>query len=509
MTRKYLGIPACGIAGLIVLLALTFCSGSGDADRPNILFIVWDTVRADRMSLYGHDNPTTPFLDEWARGARVFDNCTSTGSSTVPSHGAMFTGKMPTEHGANNSFKHLDDSHKTLAEILRDGGYRTYLFAANPHISSSENFQQGFETEEHPWDRKYRKRAFEILEAKLDPRDESSELPEKVRNQQLDQWSIKAAGELAAEGLFEWLDRSDPERPFFAFLNYMEAHRPFIPSLEARQKVMTPEQVDRSYQVDRSWQPMWGYTFGLHEYEDEELEAMALTYDACIVELDALFRDLVAELEQRELLDNTVIVLTSDHGEHLGEQHMLDHQYSVYEGLIRVPLVIYHPARAAPGRDSAPVVNFDLFPTLLDLAGLEPPPRLKSQAIDLLDPEERRQRVAEYPADFERAITKIQKVYPDWDPTPFRRKLWALYHGDYKLIFASDGTHELYDLSKDPEELEDLAGTDAELLQKMEDVLKQYMSRLTEFEYDAKEAPRASREQMERLKALGYVDGGD
>lgn len=506
------GVEVLACIGIIAALAAILLWGIPGCspvagDRPNVLIVMWDTVRADRMSLYGHDRPTTPFVEEWARGARVFDNCASTANSTVPSHGSLFTGLLPLEHGANMSFMHLDDRHETLAEIFNEGGYRTYLYSANPHISRPENFNQGFEVEEHPWSPAYRDRAMEILRAKIDPRDRSSELPAKFRNNMINKWTIKASGELAREGLISWLGKDD-ERPFFAFLNYMEAHRPFVPSSACRRQVMNFAEVERSFKADRSWVPMWLYTFGMHEYAPEDLEIMALTYDACIADLDVLFKDLIGALDARGYLDNTIVVLVSDHGEHLGEHHMLDHQYSVYEGLIRVPLIVHFPDEVEPGRETAPVSNYDLFPTLLELAGLEPPGRLKSRARSLLDPETSRPRLAEYLADFTEAIKTIKRGKPDWDPAPFQRRLSALYLKDYKLIHASDGRHELYDVTRDPGEEDDLSTKKSDVMERMLKARADFMRGLKPFAYDGAELPGMSPEQIERLKALGYMGSG-
>ncbi len=115
------------------------------ADPPNIVLVVWDTVRADYLSLYGGEQPTTPQLDEWSRQARVFEDCISVGSTTVPAHVAMFTGLLPTEHGGTNLSPRLSDSLQMLAELLRAARYNTYMFSENPHLSAKKNFAQGFD----------------------------------------------------------------------------------------------------------------------------------------------------------------------------------------------------------------------------------------------------------------------------------------------------------------------------------------------------------------------------
>jgi arylsulfatase A-like enzyme len=474
--------------------------------RPNVLWIVWDTVRADRTSLYGHSTPTTPKLEAWAKGARVFDNVISTASSTTPSHASMFTGLLPTQHGAHSAHPWLEYSHVTVAELLKKAGYSTYLWAANPHISKAENFQQGFDHEAHPWDSKHRERAIEIVRTKMEGDLTSAiGIERRKRSREFGPWAIKAAGELAEVDLLQWLDAREPGAPYFAFLNYMEAHRPFIPKREARKRVMPPEMVEKSYQVDRSWIPMWTYTFGLAEYSELDLELMARTYDATLTELDDLFAHLLESLEARGHLENTVIILTADHGEHLGEQHMLDHQYSLYAPAINVPLAIRYPARIEPGRDARPVMNFDIFPTVLDLAAVELPANLVTHSRTLLDPAATRVRISEYPAVFKGPQHEVQGKNPGWDPAPFARRLRTFHEHPYKLIWGEDGRHELYDVVRDPLEQQDLVGQRPRLAKRMVESLDSYMAGLSTEVHKRTVPPKLSLQQREMLKGLGYV----
>lgn len=503
-------LTRCFLAtALVVSCGLPLGCGAADTpvsdQPPNIIWVVWDTTRADHMSLYGHDKPTTPFLEEWAKDARVFERCSSTGCSTVPSHAGMFTGKLPTEHDTRFGNQWLQDEHDTAAEILGRAGYQTYLWAANPHISKMENFTQGFETIEHPWDPESRNQALQIVLRKLQ-RDQSSELGNKIRNGQTNEWMIKAAGQLAEIGLTKWLDKRDKNRPYLAFINYMEAHRPFIPPARYRKRMMSQEDVNRSFKVDRSWIPMWAYTFGLHEYTEKELEIMAATYDACLAELDDMFKSLMTNLEARGELENTVVILTADHGEHLGEHHMLDHQYSLFDALTRVPLIIHAPGRIEPGRDKRPVANFDIFPTLLELAGIDPSEGAQSTAVSLLNPSEDRPLLAELPATFTEPFVAVGSAFPDFDPTPWARKLKAFRYKGHKLVWSSTGNHELYHPESDPLEQIDLAASKPELTAELLVEFKAFMKTLLP------PMPRGTRgrseytaEQLQLLKDLGYV----
>jgi arylsulfatase A-like enzyme len=426
----------------------------------------------------------------------------------------MFTGLLPSEHCTHNGHQRLEDRYTTVAELLREAGYRTFLFSANPQISASpaRNFGQGFEATEHPWSPRYRDEALELVERKLPPEDRSSELPERLRQARrgqgpLNAWNIKAAGELAKRATLTWLDSVAAERPWFVFLNYMEAHRPHIPPREYREQMMSEEEVRRSYRVDRSWLPMWEYTFGLREYSEQDLALTRATYDATLRELDDLFAELLEALAKGGHLDDTVVILTSDHGEHLGEQHMLDHQYSLYEPLLRVPLVIRHSGRIEPGRDTRPVVNFDIFPTVLELVGLAVPEVSGSQTVSLLSPREDRVRLAEEPVSSEVGIRQVLAAHPGWDPSPYQRRLRALIDAPYKFIWASDGRHELFDLAADPLETVNLVVPRSEVSKALAEELASRYKALQHCTVpdDSAQSRASTPAERELLEALGYL----
>jgi arylsulfatase A-like enzyme len=276
-------------ATLLFAAGLPACEPAPEPTPPNILWIVWDTVRADHLGLYGYERATTPFLDEWALGARVYEDCLAAGVATVPSHASMFTGLAVGEHGSHNANPTLAEGLDTLAELLARSGYGTYVWSANPHISGSHGFTQGFEVEQHPWDDRNLERARALVREKLRT-DEAERFEGRVERGNKVDWAVKASGTLAREGLTEWLDGIDGGRPWFAFLNYMEAHRELVSSRSYRERFLSPERVERSYEIDTSWKRTWGYTFGLEEYSPEELEILAGVYDAAIAELDDLLR---------------------------------------------------------------------------------------------------------------------------------------------------------------------------------------------------------------------------
>jgi len=501
------------VAALAAAIAVAGCERGAVAppaspapSRPNIVWVVWDTVRVDRLSVYGCERPTTPRLAEWAAGARVFTDVVSPGSTTVPSHASMFTGLLPSQHRADNEHPQLDQRFETVAEILSEAGYATYLFSANPFISHAQQFAQGFSVAEHPWSPRYVAEAERITREKIDPADETGELAAKVRagGGRLNDWNIKTAGRLAQDGVLSFLEQQPKDKPFFVFVNYMEAHRPLIPPRRYRELMMTPEQVARSYKVDRSWVSTWAYTFGLKEFSAEDIEVTRRTYDAAIRELDDLFADLLDGLRAAGRLENTIVILTSDHGEHLGEHHLLDHQFSLYEELLRVPLIIHYPGVVAPGREARPVSTIDLFPTLLGWAHVPAERIPRNAGVGLMTPLDTRSRIAEYPAPASDAISRVRQAIPSFDPTPWMRSLRAVYDQPHKLIAASDERHELYDLAADPAESNNLLPAEMARAAALGEVLRDLLARHAAD--GEREATRPMDEATEReLRTFGYV----
>ena len=502
---------ARGTVGLFLLfttylpLVLSACDSTPakPEHRPNIVWIVWDTVRSDRLSLYGHKRQTTPHLDKWAQEALVFENCVTPGSTTVPAHASMFTGLLPVQHGASNVRPYLDTAYHTIAEILREDGYATYAYSENPFITKKHNFAQGFDVAEEPADRQYIEAANRITRDKMLAPDEKTRSntakPARRRSRGL------RAPEVLQQGVEQWLSRQDSDQPVFLFLNYMEAHWPCIPAHEYRQRLMNQTQVRRSYLVDTRGVARWLYTFGAMEFHPRDIEVLQLRYEAAILELDEHFHRLLQYLRSAGRLDNTIVILTSDHGELLGEHHMMEHQYAVYEPLLRVPLVLSYPPRIKPGRDDRPVMLCDLFPTLLELVGLDPPEGLQSPAISLLAPLKQRPRLSEYPAASHVAFNAVRHLRPGFDSTPWDRSLRAYYHEPYKFIWGSDGRCELYDIVADPVESHDLISIKPDVAKRLAGELEALVYSLEPLNVNRDPLPELPLEHLQRLRALGYA----
>jgi arylsulfatase A-like enzyme len=199
--------------------------------------------------------------------------------------------------------------------------------------------------------------------------------------------------------------------------------------------------------------------------------------------------------------------LTADHGEHLGEHHMLDHQYALYRPLINVPLVIHYPERFEAGRDASPVMNFDLFPTVLELAGVDSSlgEGQASVAQSLLNAAPHRRRMSQYPEVFTEPFRAVQKKHPDWDPTLWNSRLYALQEGKFKIICGKASGPELYDVDVDPGEVRNSASGDPARTESMSEALHEFLASTHAYEPADADPVEMAPEHRERLEALGYV----
>ncbi|MEM6930567.1 MAG: sulfatase-like hydrolase/transferase, partial [Myxococcota bacterium] len=297
----------------------------GDRD---VLVIVWDTVRADRMSLYGAERPTTPWLDEAASSAVVFEQAHSPGIWTLPSHASMFTGLPSETTGADERWLWLDAHHTTLAEHLTERGYGTFAMAANPLLNRETNLLQGFRVQWATYDPRHRGQARAMTLAKLIVGDRSQELSRDWKppshgasNAEWQRADYKDSADLVVERLLAWIDnRKDPDAHFFAFVNLMEAHTPRLPSMASREAVIDdPRIIRRGLQTDAGHINLHFYNFGKKRYSRRDLEGINGVYDATLRDLDLATRRIFEGLERRGLLDDMMVVLTSDHGENLGD----------------------------------------------------------------------------------------------------------------------------------------------------------------------------------------------
>lgn len=475
--------------------------------------VLWDTVRADRTSLYGHGRPTTPHLDAFAREAAVYARAVAPGMWTVPSHGSLFTGLPTASHGARVGWLWLDDHHTTMAEWFGTHGYDTFAWSSNPYVSDQTNLLQGFETVRYSWRGEEAAKCAAATHAKLLPGDRSVEIApgwQPPAGHAGEGWpehltAYKDAGPVIGETFLDWVDDRDGA-PFFAYLNLLEAHHPRIPSAEARAAVADPDTVGLGLATDASLFRIMAAMEGKGSFTDAELAAIAATYDATLWDLDRATDAIVEGLRARGILDDTIVVVTSDHGENLGERGMFDHRWDLHQTLVHVPLVIRWPRGVPAGRIAPPVSTGHLYGTLVRLAGLPGPdlgyplPELGSETEVFSELEAPTPRLPE-----------IRAAFPGLDPGRWQVRFQAVFEGPWKLLRASDGRSWLHDLDLDPGERTaldrpDVAGSLREALVRWDRDRPRYDARLRVPSDRPGNPLRPDPSLRDQLRQLGYTE---
>lgn len=426
--------------------ALRFAPAAGaGGDRPNVLLVSLDALRADRVSCYGHSRPTTPGLDELARGGVIFETAITTAPWTLPSHASMLTGLYPHHHEAIRPRSLLARRNLTLSELLREAGYATAAFTGGGHLSDRYGFAQGFHL-------------YEILRH-------------------------ASASDTVARAL-RWLEE-ERHRPFFLFLHTYEPHMPYRDPHFAN-----PEDagsVGPSFErgdLLRLRRGEWNPTPAERRYISD-------LYDGDARSTDAGLQDLWAWLERRGEMDRTLIIVTSDHGEELferGHRHSARHGHTLHEELIRVPLILRYPPLFPGGlRVADPVSLVDFAPTVAAAVGYPWPAR--SDGLDLSE------------AISGSALGSRPGILTEALGSGAQRR--SLRTARYKIITpleGAGGTLELYDLSTDPGERQNLASDLPDVASRLARVLETFppLPGITaEAELD--------QELADQLRALGYV----
>jgi arylsulfatase A-like enzyme len=435
------------------------------AGAANVLLIVLDTVAADHLSLYGYNRATSPALDSWAlRGVR-FNRAQATSSWTLPSHASFFTGRWPHELSAN-WFTPLDASHRTVAEYLGSRGYATAGFVANTSFCGADTgLGRGFAVYQDYFFPELSALKMAALVGR--PLEGLRSLDRFLRESlKLDvlRWLVrpiwlrfnadarKDALEVQHE-LLDWLSsRSQPERPFFAFVNFYDAHYPYeLPPGSAYRFGGMPR---NAHEVDllRNW-----WTIDKRRVSREEIEFVRDAYDECVANLDQQVGRLLGDLGRRGILEHTWLIITSDHGESFGEQPgFFGHGTSLYQPQLHVPLVIVPPMGSR--RPLRPVVTEtvslrDLPATIVDLLDLDSGAPFPGESLAALwahgGSDEAAARVDPGPALSE--VVPIDPVDPESAEVLERRRAWAaLAQGDWIYIWREGaGSDELFDLAAD------------------------------------------------------------
>lgn len=450
-------LPALALSVTVACL-LTTC---GPAARPNVLLIVIDTARADRFPFDGYARPTAPALTALAHEGAVYTEAFSPAPWTVPAHASLFTGQYPSLHRTDCGSLRLPDRASTLAESFRDAGYQTVGYTANPWVSTTYNFQQGFEKFIETW-------------------------------RSVPPVSDDTGAALTNDHVLRFLRfrHDDPEarrRPFFMFINYFEPHLPYHPPEPERSRLLRPgADPARVQRLSRIGHPdEMKYILGASDLTDGDMAILNDLYDGEIAYVDRRAGEVIGALRDGGILDGTIVAVAGDHGENIGDHHMMDHKMSVHDTLLHVPLLLRYPRRVRPAQViSSPVQMHDLYPTLLALAGVPAPAGVTVEAVALPGAgiEGRRRGmddpiVGEFvgpPVDF---LKVMQDLFPKSDLGRFDRTLVALRRGGYKIQWGSDGRHALFHVAEDPGETRDLAAQDPARLREMAGEVERWLHR--------------------------------
>ncbi len=407
--------------------------------RPmNVIIVTMDTTRADHLSVYGYPENTTPSLSRLAGKSTVFERCLTAVPITLPSHTTIFTGLYPPTHGVrdNNSF-YVPDRVDTLAEILGRAGWQTAAFVGAFPVSSIFNLDQGFDLYDDRFS--YPTEGFDRFQ------------PQKQIF-----YAERKADKVTREAI-KWLEGDHSKTPFFLWLHYFDPHQPQDPP------------------------PFF-----------QELFPQS-AYDAEIAFVDDGIGAVLRTLEDKGLAEDTIVIITADHGESLGEHGEETHAILLYDATLRVPLIIHDPRHSLRRRVTPLVRTIDIMPTALDLVGLEIPSDIQGESLlPLMNGQEFTPREAYHE-------TYYGAFQYGWSP------IFAL-SSPSGLKYIEAPRPELYDVAQDPMELRDLvAGRPDEAATMLSRLRRLHGSLVSE---NPVASARSDPEVIAKLAALGYVGGG-
>ncbi|MGE3536306.1 MAG: sulfatase [Candidatus Tectimicrobiota bacterium] len=468
---------------------------------PNVLLLVLDTARAQSFSGYGYTRKTTPHMDALAAESVVYEQAIAPGCWSLPAQVSLLTGLFPSTHGAHELHRAYTHAYPLLPEVLREQGYHTLGVSPNSWMSDEFGVTHGFEHYVKLWQYRHQAPASPAGRGWLSRLD-----------RRLNRWY--------ARRIFPYRNQAwhvnhhvrtllaQVAEPFFMYAIYWDTHLPYAapdtylaPWLPRHMTLRQAQAINRD---------PWRYITGQVAMAEEDLQGLRSCYDAALASLDSEIGRLLDWLRQRRMLEHTLLIITSDHGENLGEHGLMSHAYSLHDTLLHVPLLVRYPACFPPGQRVQQQVQLtDLFPTILDVLGLAlPHVRRPLQGHSLLPP------VCAPPAPRlayaemlgpQPAIASLNRRVgaPETTPRPaLDRALRCVRTPDIKCIWASDGAHELYRLRCDPGETRNLFATEPALA-------REYLSLLQNWQPASPTGvplPPMDDDVRQRLQALGYLE---
>ncbi|ELZ73771.1 arylsulfatase [Haloferax prahovense DSM 18310] len=511
------------------------------AESPeNVLFVVMDTVRKDHLTPYGYDRPTTPGLDRFADKATVFEQAVAPAPWTLPVHASLFTGMYPSQHGADQENPYLEGA-TTLAETLSAAGYDTACYSSNAWITPYTHLTDGFADQDN---------FFEVMPGEflsgplakawktMNDSDALRTLADKLVSLGNTAHEYLAGGEGADSKtpavIDQTIDFIDDSEEFFAFVNLMDAHLPYHPPEEYKERFAPG--VDSTEVCQNSKE----YNAGAYEIDDDEWEDIRGLYDAEIAHIDDQLTRLFDHLKETGRWDDTMVVVCADHGELHGEHGLYGHEFCLYDPLINVPLMVKHPDLGADRRDDQ-VELVDLYHTVLDSLGVEggEPASPGDDAVGLDrtrsllsadyrefarasndDPGQRRD--GEYAfVEYSRPVVELKQLEEKAagagielpEDSRFYSRMRAARRTDAKYVRIDRIPDEAYRIDVDPEETENVADSDDEAVAETEAALAEFEDAIGGAWTDALDTDvsddsvdQMDDETQDRLRDLGYLE---
>lgn len=445
-------------AAILWTLSLAACGGE-EIVKPNVVLVIGDTLRADALSFQGGLAGVTPFIEQIAADGVQFTQARSHAPWTLPSTASLLSSLHPLEHGAGGQvprFRKMDESVTTIAGTFKDAGYKTHAIVNVTFLDPRAlGVTRDFDT--------------------VDNRSFESNLETRIARD-------------TTEAALQWMERHASEGPFFLLVHYFDPHCVYAPPAAFRERWAAEPDKDTDWTFGTREQ-MVAIRQGALVPDASTIERAHALYRGEVAYFDAEVGRLVAGLAGYSAPENTVFVLTSDHGEEFMDHAGFEHGHSLYDELVRVPLILRAPGRLAPRVVDAPVRHIDVAPTLAELCDLPLPNQFVGRSLVGL---------AGGKAEESARGTLAHGNF--WGPP-----LDSWTQGGWKLIRRSDGSLMLFDLKSDPKEQNDLSAVEAarleSMLKEMEAVTKgmDALNRGTSASLDAA--------TQRRLDGLGYGRG--
>jgi arylsulfatase A-like enzyme len=481
-------------------------SRASSDDLPTIVLVVFDTARWDRFGCYGYERPTTPTVDSLAAEGLRAETMIANGPWTLPAHGSLFTGLYPTQHGSQwqTGPRLRGTAAVTLAEWLRALGYETWCVTNNGLISERTGLARGFD-----------RYAFR-LDIERGWRRAARRIPK-----------VLFGGDSGGRIVNRWMLRrlAEARRPLFLFVNYLECHWAYAPPRRMVRRIGGPR-----------YRPIEGLRYRMRlaarvgpweaiaQAEHDDLDVYSTYYDGELANVDRHLDELLDTLRRTgHLADDgrALVMVTSDHGEHLGEHRgsgtpgsrhgLADHHASLDDHLIRVPFVAWGPGMVPTGVRGGMYELVDVLPSIARFLGRQPPAEyldgrrtdLFSQARDGFGEE---YAFAEWRAWNDRERSRLERRNPTYDFGGLGRDLVAVRDRRFKLVRSGDGTETLYDTANDPFEQTDLAGSRLETVKRLRERLDRAVESWEEWDRPTEPITPEERAEIEqRLSELGYI----